>query len=331
MAIKVLITGATGMLGRSLMRHLNDLRGYECIGVGYSRAEPPLKKLDLLNRTETSQLIDDVKPDIVVHCAAERSPGKAASDPERTKALNVNTSLFLAEECARVNAKLIYMSTDYVFDGGVKSGVKSPYFPDSQTMPLSFYGETKLAGEEAVLSISGANAIVVRVPILYAMDCECLAESASLIVAKSLLDKDTPFNEIDDWQIRYFTSVDDVSAILRYAIDASQRPKNPIGGIVLHVSPTEPHTKFELVQMMMDITGADGSHLTSNPNPPDDGLERPQKTELNCDETWKVLKMEPYKFIPLYDGVKKALIPFKDSFPQMEKSNSAFCCLLRAK
>lgn len=319
MKVNLIITGATGMLGRSLMRQLSGNDGYKCIGTGFSRAEPPLKTLDLLNPTLVSQFMNDVKPNVVVHCAAERRPDVAANNPDKTRALNVESTKLLAEECARIGATLIYISTDYVFDGGVKSGVKCPYFPDSKTHPLSLYGETKLAAEEAVLSTPNIKAAIVRVPILYAMDCKDLAESAALLVAKSLLSKDTPYNKIDNWATRYFTSVDDVSAVLEKIIDASQRPKNPFnGGVRLHVSSPYPNTKYDLVKMMMKITGVDGSHLSADSDAPL-GVERPQNTELNCDETWKVLGMEPFQFTPLYEGIEKALIPFKDSFEEVKE------------
>ena len=310
--MKVLITGATGMLGRSLYRYLNDTVGYECIGTGFSRAQPPIKKLDLLNPDEISQFLDESKPDVVVHCAAERFPDRAAADPKRTLALNVDSCLCLAKKCAQIGARLVYISTDYVFDGGVKSGVRPPYQIDAKTMPINLYGESKLAGEEAVLSIKDANAVAVRVPVLYANDCYDLAESATLVIAKSLLSKSSA-TTVDNWGVRFPTLVDDVSVVLGHIIEATQRPNNPIGNIRLHVSSSERCTKYELAKMMAKITGADASHIQPDSNPPS-GAPRPQNTQLNCEKTWEVLGIAPFKFIPLHDGLQGALAPFMDMF-----------------
>ena len=76
---------------------------------------------------------------------------QAAKDPERTQAFNVDVSLHLAKHCARVGTVILYMSADYVFNGGLKSRIEPPYLPDAKTMPVNLYGRTRLAGENAVL------------------------------------------------------------------------------------------------------------------------------------------------------------------------------------
>ncbi len=311
--MKVLITGASGLLGRSLLRHLNEKSGYNCTGTALNRAEPPLRKLNLLNDDEIKQLMDEILPDIVVHCAAERFPDRASEDPARTIALNVGSSLCLAKECARIGARLIYISTEYVFDGGLKSGIKPPYLPDSQTMPLNLYGESKLGGEEAVLSVSDAKAIVVRIPVLYAYDCKDLGESASLVMAKTLLSKSP--TTVDNWGERFPTLVDDISEILGLVIDATMRvdvDDHPIScARRLHISSSEQCTKYELVKIMADVLGVDGSHIQPDSNQPA-GAPRPKNTQLDCTETWKLLGIDPYEFTPIRDGMEKALAPFTE-------------------
>ena len=79
-----------------------------------------------------------------------------------------------------------------------------------------------------------ARGVVIRVPILYANDCYDLAESAMLLVAKSFLSK-TP-TKVDEWALRFPTSVDDVSCVLKSIIFATQSPINPIGNVILHVA-----------------------------------------------------------------------------------------------
>ena len=185
--MKVVVTGASGLLGRSLIRLLTlaaPSDDYEVIGLAYSRAEEPLRKLDLLDAEATTELLRELQPDVVVHCAAERFPDRADADPERARALNVDVCSRLAADCASCGAALIYLSTDYVFDGGVKSGAFPPYQTDAPTCPVNFYGQTKRGGEEAVLAVPACHPVVVRVPVLYGTDQATLDESASLVVAE---------------------------------------------------------------------------------------------------------------------------------------------------
>ena len=86
--MKVVVTGASGLLGRSLIRLLTlaaPSDDYEVIGLAYSRAEEPLRKLDLLDAEATTELLRELQPDVVVHCAAERFPDRADADPERAR------------------------------------------------------------------------------------------------------------------------------------------------------------------------------------------------------------------------------------------------------
>merc|ERR1712038_1995772 len=118
-----------------------------------------------------------------------------------------------------------------------------------------------------------------------------LAESASLVIAKTLLSK-VP-TTVDNWGVRFPTLVDDISTILKLIIDATMRPKDPINGVRLHVSSPEKCTKYELAKIMAEIVGVDGSHIHPNSNPPS-GAQRPQNTQLDCEETWKALEIPPF-------------------------------------
>lgn len=315
------MTGATGMLGRSVLKHLNASGNYECLGIGFNRVEPPLRKVNLLNANEITTLFDDVKPNVVVHCAAVRRPDEAAKDPDRTQALNVGTSLQLAKECARVGAVILYISTDYVFDGGIKTGIEPPYSPDSKTMPVNLYGRTKLAGEDAIRSVPAARGVIIRVPILYATDCYDLGESAMLLVAQALLSKG-PI-KVDNWAMRFPTLVDDVSCVLKFVIDATQRTINPIGNTILHVASPEGATKYEIVKIMAKVVGVDSSHIEAN-NTPDPGAEpRPRDTQLDCKKTWEELNLAQHKFVSIEKGMALALSKFQNDFKLSTGATSA--------
>jgi dTDP-4-dehydrorhamnose reductase len=104
--------------------------------------------------------------DVVINCAAYTNVDAAESDPQAAFAVNVTGPQHIAEACTRVGARLIHISTDYVFSGVFGDSGPHPYGPDDETGPLSVYGRTKLAGETAVLTAS-PKATVVRTAWVY--------------------------------------------------------------------------------------------------------------------------------------------------------------------
>jgi len=313
------VTGATGMLGRSLMRTLAQAPAkYEVVGTAFTRADgAALRKLDLRDEAAVAALMAEVAPGCVVHCAAERDPDKAASDPEGTRALNVGVSGALAAHCAASGAFIVYISTDYVFDGGVKTGVFAPYAPGAESLPLNAYGQSKRDGELAVLAERGAAPLVLRVPVLYAADSAELEESASLVVAKALLA--TESKKVDDWGVRFPTLVDDVAACIAALLDVQAGGGGGGGGGgaatgILHCSAAERTSKYKLALLMAKILGRDASLLVADSAAPG-GAARPQNTELDCSATWDALGLsEPMAFTPLEEGMSRALDAFRQVF-----------------
>ena len=135
---KVLITGAQGMLGQDLVPILED-ESYEII-------ETNRELLDVTDYDSVKQSLEKNKPDIVIHCAAYTNVDGAENDLETATKINALGTENLAHVCAESNITLIYISTDYVFDGGKKE----LYLPDDKTNPINNYGKTKLEGENAV-------------------------------------------------------------------------------------------------------------------------------------------------------------------------------------
>ena len=136
--MKLLVTGITGQLGFDVLRVLHA-RGIECRGV--TRQELPLTE-----REKVLRCITAYTPDVVVHCAAYTAVDRAEDEPALCEAVNAAGTRFVAEACAAVGAALIYISTDYVFDGAGTCF----YVPDAPKGPQNVYGRTKLAGELAV-------------------------------------------------------------------------------------------------------------------------------------------------------------------------------------
>lgn len=135
---KILVTGANGMLGQDLCPILED-EGYDVI-------ETDVQTLDITNSNMVNEVLNEEKPDIVIHCAAYTNVDKAEEDIETARLINAKGTENIAKACADIDANLVYISTDYVFNG---EGTK-PYLPTDKTAPLNNYGLTKFEGEEAV-------------------------------------------------------------------------------------------------------------------------------------------------------------------------------------
>lgn len=154
--MKVLITGAGGQVGQAL---LATAPPEDVQLIAHSR--------DVLDISDESAVFDRMReaaPQVVINTAAYTAVDRAESEPELAWKINALGPRFLAAAARDVGARLIHLSTDFVFDGN--SSI--PYGPDAPTNPLSVYGATKRAGEEAVLEVSGGEAVVVRTAWVYA-------------------------------------------------------------------------------------------------------------------------------------------------------------------
>lgn len=158
--MKVVVTGVCGQLGYDVMNELAG-RGYEGLGTdilpldekdGGTLHGHPYAQLDITDREAVHALIRAYKPDAVVHCAAWTNVD-GAEDPanqDKVYAVNALGTRNIAEAAEAAGAKMLYLSTDYVFSG---EGTE-PWDPDCKAYrPLNYYGQTKLAGEEAVVSL----------------------------------------------------------------------------------------------------------------------------------------------------------------------------------
>lgn len=239
----VVITGATGLLGRAVVKAFEAHQTYQVIGTGWTRAKEPIQALNLLSTQEVDQALERWAPRVVVHCAAEKRPDKAQEDPEGAETLNALVSGQLARKCAQMGAFFVYISTDYVFDGE-----NPPYMPDDQTNPLNLYGQSKRGGELQVMEAQG-NSVCLRVPILYG-EAEDPADSAVNILAHRVQERrDHPSEEVsplemDDEAVRFPTYTGDVArAILEITDQALVGHSLPH---TMHFSAQESFTKYDM-------------------------------------------------------------------------------------
>ncbi len=151
--MKVFVTGVGGQLGYDVMNELS-FRGHEAFGsdVLDSADFPKYIKLDITDAEAVEKTLSEVNPDAVVHCAAWTAVDAAEDEEnqEKVRAINADGTKNIAAVCKKLDCKMIYISTDYVFDGQGEE----PWDPDCKDYaPLSVYGKTKLDGELAVSSI----------------------------------------------------------------------------------------------------------------------------------------------------------------------------------
>ncbi len=137
--MKVFVTGVKGQLGYDVVNEL-EKRGHTAIGVD-------IEDLDITDAAAVDKMITEAAPEAVIHCAAWTAVDAAEDNEEKCRQVNVNGTENIAKVCKKLNCKMMYISTDYIFDG---KGTR-PWEPDDPvTTPLNVYGQTKYEGELAV-------------------------------------------------------------------------------------------------------------------------------------------------------------------------------------
>ena len=172
--MKIFVTGVAGQLGHDVMNELAS-RGYVGVGTDLAKSYSGIQdgsyvttaeyvSLDITNKEAVMNTIKTVNPDVVVHCAAWTAVDLAEDEDKqaKVKAINVDGTQNIADACKEVDAKMVYISTDYVY-----SGVHyKPYSEGDETAPCSVYGVTKLEGERLLFD-NCSNAVVLRTSWLY--------------------------------------------------------------------------------------------------------------------------------------------------------------------
>ncbi|MGB3535201.1 MAG: dTDP-4-dehydrorhamnose reductase [Microcoleaceae cyanobacterium] len=151
--MQILLTGKDGQLGEELYPLLSSIA--DVVAVGRDTC-------DLADPEAIRQVVDKTQPDIIVNAAAYTAVDKAESEPDLAMAINGKAPGILATQAQKLGATLIHVSTDYVFNGKKNT----PYLETDETQPLGLYGQSKLAGEQAILA-SNANAVIIRTAWVY--------------------------------------------------------------------------------------------------------------------------------------------------------------------
>lgn len=151
----ILITGANGQLGSELRIALDNISGFNLFFTD-------IDTLDITDETEVNNFIKDNKIHIIINCAAFTAVDKAEEAQDLCHAINADAVEILGSAAAKYNARIVHVSTDYVFNGEACT----PYTEDQPTQPVSVYGKTKLEGEQRLMN-AAPQAIIIRTAWLY--------------------------------------------------------------------------------------------------------------------------------------------------------------------
>jgi dTDP-4-dehydrorhamnose reductase len=298
--IRVLITGSNGLLGQKIVYSSLKRKNIELIAT--ARGENRLiqqegytyHSLDVTDRNQVLELICSVKPQVVINCAAMTNVDACETDRENCKLQNIDAVSFLVEACNEVNAHLVHVSTDFIFDG--KAG---PYDEEATPNPLSYYGWSKAQAEEIIKEHSHDWAIL-RTILVYGI-VDNMSRSNVVLWAKGALEKGNPINVVND-QFRMPTLAEDLAEGCLLAAE-----KHATG--VFNISGSDYMSTLELVERVADFFKLDKSiiHPISSItlNQP---AVRPPKTGFILDKARTLLGYNPHTFEQGLELLQKQLV-----------------------
>ena len=286
--MKVLITGSNGLLGQKLLHKLRVDNSMELIAtsIGENRVSETSGytyfDLDITDNTAVEQIISEQKPDVVINTAAMTNVDLCEEKKVECDDLNLNAVKYLADSCLKIDAHLIQISTDFIFDG--KDG---PYSEEDEPNPLSYYGLSKLKSEQ-LLQAHSVKWTVLRTIIVFGVG-EYLSKGNIVLWAKGALEKRDPLNVIDD-QFRAPTLAEDLADICILAAK-----KKALG--IFNASGKDIMSIYEIVETIAKHYGYSIDNLnkisTATLN---QKAVRPAKTGFILDKSINELGYNPHSF-----------------------------------
>jgi len=185
--MKILITGANGLLGQKLVTLLQSKEDIDLIATARSPLAIRLSKgkfftLDVTNKSQVETVLQQTQPDAVIHTAAMTQVDECETKKDECVLHNVTAVQYLVEACKKINAHFIHLSTDFIFDGS-----HGPLDENAEPNPVNFYGESKLAAEKIILS-SNISWCILRTVLVYGVTEDMSRSNIVLWVKKSLED-----------------------------------------------------------------------------------------------------------------------------------------------
>ena len=287
--MKILVTGSNGLLGQKLVHKLSHDHETELIAT--ARGANRLKQqegytylpLDITSKNEVDRIVDEVKPDVVINTAAMTNVDACEADKEGCDELNVKAVQYLVEACIRNQVHLVHLSTDFIFDGE-----DGPYDEEAQPNPLSYYGRSKLTGEE-IIQKSEVKAAILRTVLVYGI-AEDMSRSNIVLWAKGALEKGKEINVVDD-QFRSPTLAEDLADGCILA--AKQKAEG-----IYNISGKDQMSIIDLVRTVADFWKLDKSIInpvsSTTLNQP---AKRPPITGFILDKARRELGYAPHSFV----------------------------------
>ena len=261
---KILVTGSGGMLGTELCAALSD--DYEIAGLDIvqktedRRQKTDFVKCDIADKKFTRKTIIELKPDIIIHAAAWTDVDGCERNAEKAKKINETGTENVAQAAGETGALLVYMSTDFIFDGNKKT----PYVEDDLSAPLGVYAATKLAGEKIVKKLK--KSIIIRTSWLYGKNGKSFVET---ILEKTK--KETTLKVVDD-QVGSPTYTKDLAVGIRKLLDIMLRRTpnhSPLCGLgtgqardegrgtkeIFHISNKGEVSRFDYAKEILKVAG----------------------------------------------------------------------------
>ena len=297
--MKILITGSNGLLGQKLLHKLRVDNSVELIAT--SRAENRVSEqsnykyidLDITDETAVAQIITEQNPNVVINTAAMTNVDLCEEEKSECDDLNVNAVQYLADACEKIEAHLIHISTDFIFDGE-----NGPYKEEDEPNPLSYYGLSKLKSEQ-LLQDHTVKWTILRTIIVFGVG-ENLSKGNIVLWAKGALEKGDPLNIIDD-QFRAPTLAEDLADACILAAT-----KKAFG--VFNASGKDIMSIYEIVERIAKHYGNTTENLnrisTATLN---QTAGRPPRTGFILDKSRKVLGYNPHSFEECLDIIDEQL------------------------
>jgi dTDP-4-dehydrorhamnose reductase len=269
--MRIVVTGANGQLGSYLLKRLVSTGSHTVFPWSGSERGPycglELRPVDLTDQAATRSALRDANPDVIVHAAAKSSAEAVRRSPEAAWTVNVDATARLAEWCRDHDRRLVFTSTDMVFDG-----TRSWYREADAPAPILAYGRTKAAAEASVINV--ARGVVVRISLLFGQSLSGRSSFFDRVMARLKAGEPQAFfNDEFRTPLDYATAA---HALIRIA--ETDRPG------IIHLGGRERVSRFELMQQTARSLGVDPALVQSNRRE-DVALGEPRPADLSLDTT----------------------------------------------
>lgn len=284
----VLVTGSNGLLGQKITEKIVREGGVKLIATAKGANRYPVAdgyvyaEMDILNPQEVRSVVEQYRPDAIIHTAAMTNVDTCETEKELAYQLNVAAVQTLIDVCEAFDIQLVHLSTDFIFDGAA-----GPYDEEAEPNPLSYYGQTKLEAEE-LLKKSKIKWAILRTIIVYGIVSD-MSRSNIVLWAKGALEKGNPLNIVND-QWRMPTLAEDLADCCLLAVEHDAQG-------VFNVSGKDMMSISELVARVADFWGLDKSLINEiSAATLNQAAKRPVRTGFILDKAMTQLHYQPHSF-----------------------------------